>query len=60
MKAKTLKGKSIGEMQAALQGRKSWNAPLIGFFSYGEFGKSKNGKHEFHNNTCCVVVLKEK
>ena len=37
-----------------------WNAPLIGFFSYGEFGKSKNGKHEFHNNTCCVVVLKEK
>ncbi len=39
---------------------KVWNAPLIGFFSYGEFGKSKNGKHEFHNNTCCVVVLKEK
>jgi hypothetical protein len=37
-----------------------WNAPLIGFFSYGEFGKSKRGKHEFHNNTCCVVVLKEK
>jgi hypothetical protein len=39
---------------------KVWNAPLVGFFSYGEFGKSKNGKHEFHNNTCCVVVLKEK
>lgn len=37
-----------------------WNAPLIGFFSYGEFGRSKKGKHEFHNNTCCVVVLKEK
>jgi hypothetical protein len=37
-----------------------WNAPMVGFFSYGEFGKSKNGKHEFHNNTCCVVVLKEK
>ncbi len=37
-----------------------WNVPLIGFFSYGEFGKSKKGKHEFHNNTCCVVVLKEK
>jgi len=37
-----------------------WNAPMAGFFSYGEFGKSKNGKHEFHNNTCCVVVLKEK
>jgi hypothetical protein len=39
---------------------KVWNAPMIGFFSYGEFGKSKGGKHEFHNNTCCVVALKEK
>lgn len=37
-----------------------WNAPFIGFFTYGEFGKSKNGKFEFHNNTCCVVALKEK
>jgi hypothetical protein len=37
-----------------------WNVPFVGFFSYGEFGKSKLGKHEFHNNTCCVVVLKEK
>jgi len=39
---------------------KVWNAPFIGFFSYGEFGRSKGGKHEFHNNTCCVLVLKEK
>jgi hypothetical protein len=39
---------------------KVWEAPFIGFFCYGEFGKAKNGKHEFHNNTCCVVVLKEK
>jgi hypothetical protein len=39
---------------------KIWNAPMIGFFTYGEYGKSKRGKHEFHNNTCCVVVLKEK
>jgi hypothetical protein len=37
-----------------------WKAPMIGFFSYGEYGKSKTGKHEFHNNTCCVVALKEK
>jgi hypothetical protein len=37
-----------------------WNAPIAGFFSYGEFGRSKTGKHEFHNNTCCVLVLKEK
>lgn len=39
---------------------KMWNAPFIGFFTYGEYGKSKMGKHEFHNNTCCVVALKEK
>lgn len=37
-----------------------WNAPFIGFFCYGEFGRSKRGKHEFHNNTCCVLALKEK
>ncbi len=37
-----------------------WNAPMVGFFSYGEFGKSHTGKHEFHNNTCCLVALKEK
>ena len=37
-----------------------WGAPMIGFFSYGEFGKSKTGKHEFHNNTCCIIALKEK
>lgn len=37
-----------------------WNAPMVGFFTYGEYGKSKMGKHEFHNNACCVVVLKEK
>jgi len=40
--------------------RQVWDAPFIGFFSYGEYGKSKRGKHEFHNNTCCVVALKEK
>ncbi len=37
-----------------------WNAPMVGFFTYGEYGKSAKGQHEFHNNTCCVVVLKEK
>lgn len=37
-----------------------WNAPMAGFFSYGEYGKSKSGKYDYHNNTCCVVALKEK
>lgn len=37
-----------------------WNAPMIGFFTYGEYGKSKIGKNEFHNNACCIIALKEK
>lgn len=41
-----------------------WNAPMAGFFSYGEYGKSlssgRASKNDYHNNTCCVVALKEK
>tara|TARA_R110002124_G_scaffold97014_2_gene241784 strand:- start:5129 stop:6268 length:1140 start_codon:yes stop_codon:yes gene_type:complete len=37
-----------------------WNAPMAGFFSYGEMGKATKGKHEFHNNTCSLVVLAER
>jgi hypothetical protein len=37
-----------------------WNAPMAGFFSYGEYGKAKTGKNEYHNNTCCIVALTEK
>ena len=37
-----------------------WNAPMVGFFTYGEYGKSKIGKNEFHNNACCIVALTEK
>jgi hypothetical protein len=47
--------------------QKIWDAPMAGFFSYGEYGKSlsarragKTGKNDYHNNTCCVVALKEK
>lgn len=42
------------------QVQKIWNAPMAGFFTYGEYGKSKNGKYEYHNNACCLVALKEK
>lgn len=42
------------------QVQKIWNAPMTGFFTYGEYGKAKTGKNEYHNNACCVVVLKEK
>lgn len=44
-----------------------WGAPMAGFFTYGEYGRSlsagqagKIGTNEFHNNCCCVVVLREK
>jgi hypothetical protein len=37
-----------------------WNAPMAGFFTYGEYGRSKIGNNEFHNNAFCVVALKEK
>lgn len=40
--------------------KKTWDCPLTGFFCYGEIGKYLGGKTEFHNNTCCVVALKEK
>ncbi len=42
------------------QVQKIWNAPMAGFFTYGEYGKSKKGKYEYHNNACCLVALKEK
>jgi hypothetical protein len=37
-----------------------FNAPMVGFFTYGEFGRATNGKNEYHNTTCCWVALKEK
>jgi hypothetical protein len=36
-----------------------WNAPMAGFFTYGEYGTA-NGRQEFHSTTCCWVALKEK
>ncbi len=42
------------------QVQKIWDAPMAGFFSYGEYGKSKTGKYDYHNNTCCLVALKER
>ena len=37
-----------------------WNSPMAGFFSYGEFGRAKNGQQHFHSTACCWVALKEK
>jgi len=37
-----------------------WKSPMAGFYTYGEFGRALNGKHEFHSTTCSWVALKEK
>ena len=37
-----------------------WNAPLAGFFCYGEIGRVDSGQHEFHNMTCSLATLTEK
>lgn len=40
--------------------QKVWDTPMAGFYTYGEYGKGSNGKHEFHSTTCSWVALKEK
>jgi hypothetical protein len=37
-----------------------WNVPMAGFYTYGEFGKAINDKHDFHSTTNSWVALKEK
>lgn len=39
---------------------KTWQAPMAGFFTYGEFGRVLNGQQNFHSGACCWVTLKEK
>jgi len=38
----------------------TWNKPMTGFFSLGEFGRIADGKPEFHGTTVSWVALKEK
>jgi hypothetical protein len=38
----------------------TWNKPMLGFFSLGEFGKLDEGHCEFHGTTVSWVALKEK
>jgi hypothetical protein len=38
----------------------TWNKPMIGFFSLGEFGKLEDGRSEFHGTTVSWLALKEK
>ncbi|MFI5185726.1 MAG: FIST signal transduction protein [Chitinophagales bacterium] len=38
----------------------TWNTPMSGFFSLGEFGRVTDGNPEFHGTTVSWVALKEK
>lgn len=53
---------SLGPMMSEeLQGLAgTWQKPMAGFFSLGEFGTVAGGKPEFHGTTCSWVALKEK
>jgi hypothetical protein len=37
-----------------------WKVPMVGFFTYGEYGKALDRNQEFHSGACCWVALKEK
>lgn len=37
-----------------------WQVPMAGFYTYGEFGRTKGGRQHFHSGVCCWVALKEK
>jgi len=39
---------------------KIWDVPMAGFYTYGEFGRSPEGKRRIHSTTCSWVALKEK
>ena len=53
---------SLGPMvNKELEGlAETWDKPMAGFFSLGEFGRVANGIPEFQGTTCCWVALKEK
>lgn len=45
------------EIRAA---QRIWNAPGLGFFTYGEIGKNLVGRCDFYNETCALVLLRLK
>jgi hypothetical protein len=45
------------EIRAA---QRIWNAPGLGFFTYGEIGKNLVGRCDFYNQTCALVLLRER
>lgn len=37
-----------------------WKKPMVGFLSYGEIGNLEGKSCDFHNETCCLVTIKER
>lgn len=37
-----------------------WQTPMVGFYTYGEFGRALHERPEFHSTTNSWVVIKEK
>lgn len=37
-----------------------WDKDMIGFFTYGEIGMDTDGKSNFYNETCSLVMISEK
>ncbi len=37
----------------------NWDKPMIGFFTYGEIGIGNDGRTDFHNETCNLLLVKE-
>ncbi len=37
-----------------------WQTQMVGYYTYGEYGRAKGGKQEFHSGACCWVAIKEK
>ena len=37
-----------------------WNAPVAGFFSFGEFGNNEKGHSDFHSYTLSALLMKKK
>lgn len=37
-----------------------WKVPMVGMFSNAELGRATGGELEMHNETTCIVVLKER
>jgi hypothetical protein len=37
-----------------------WKVPMVGFFTYGEYGRALDRNQEFYSGACCWVAIREK